>query len=97
MKIQNLKKIVEIFGVISGLKVNMEKSIVVGINTSNVKKDRLDFDLGCSVGGWPLKYLGLPLGGNPMPRFFWNPIIEKIGKMLNGWKKAFISRGGEVG
>ena len=43
-----------------------------------------------------IKYLGLPLGGNPMSVEFWRPIIEKVVKRLDGWKKGFLSRGGRV-
>ena len=48
------------------------------------------------MGEWPLKYLGLPLGGNPLVMTFWDPIIERIGNKLNGWKRAFISKGGRL-
>ena len=50
VKIKSLK-IVDIFGIISGLKINMEKSTIMGINISKDKIDRLDLELGCLVGG----------------------------------------------
>ncbi|KAL5565627.1 hypothetical protein UlMin_028791 [Ulmus minor] len=27
---------------------------------------------------------------------FWNPVIEKVSKRLDGWKKAFLSKGGRL-
>ena len=45
-KFQNLKKIVEVFGIISSFKVKMEKSGVVGITISQDKMNRLAFELG---------------------------------------------------
>ncbi|KAH9745615.1 S4 RNA-binding domain-containing protein [Citrus sinensis] len=44
--------------------------------------------VGCESGDWPLKYLGLPLGGNPKAVEFWAPVLEKVEKRLDGWRKA---------
>ena len=52
--------------------------------------------LGCEPGLWPTKYLGMPLGGNPCSRTFWEPVISKIFKRLDGWKRAFLSKGGRL-
>lgn len=41
-----------------------------------------------------MKYLGLPLGGNPRAVSSWNMVVEKVERRLEGWKKAFLSRGG---
>ncbi|KAL5538425.1 hypothetical protein UlMin_043523 [Ulmus minor] len=43
-----------------------------------------------------MKYLGLPLGGNPNSTEFWNPVVEKVGKRLDGWKKSVLSKGGRL-
>lgn len=44
------------------------------------------------MGRWPLNYLGLPLERNQeLP--FWDPVVEKVEKRLNGWSKALLSRG----
>ncbi|KAL6346450.1 hypothetical protein AAG906_033246 [Vitis piasezkii] len=45
---------------------------------------------------WPLSYLGLPLGGNPKTIGFWDPVIERISRRLDGWKKAYLSLGGRM-
>ena len=74
----------------------MEKSSLVGINLDDALVDSFASRLGCVVGLWPTKYLGLPLRGNPMSVEFWRPVIEKIAKELDGWKKVFLSRRGRV-
>ena len=56
----------------------------------------LKFFTVCSGLKWPLKYLGLPLWGNPVSFKFWSPVIEKVSNRLDGWKKGFLSRGGRV-
>lgn len=95
-KFLNLKIILQIFELVSGLKVNMGKCSVVGINCDGVKIQRLADFLGCSVGEWPLAYLGLPLGGNPYAESFWSPVVERVRKRLDGWKRALISKGGRL-
>jgi hypothetical protein len=70
------------FSTISGLKINKAKCSLVGINSDERKIERLAQSWGCEVGTWPLKYLGLPLGGNPRALNFWNPIMEKVEKLL---------------
>ena len=52
--------------------------------------------LGCEVGHWPLQYLRMPLGGNPCRQLFWEPIVSKVRKRLDGWKRSFLSRGGRL-
>ncbi|RVW26237.1 putative mitochondrial protein [Vitis vinifera] len=49
--------------------------------------------LDCKASGWPILYLGLPLGGNPKACGFWDPVIERISRRLNGWQKAYLSFG----
>ncbi|PON69194.1 LOW QUALITY PROTEIN: hypothetical protein PanWU01x14_089170 [Parasponia andersonii] len=42
------------------------------------------------------KYLGMPLGGIPRKIDFWKLGTAKVAKKLDGWKKAFLSRGGRL-
>ena len=51
---------------------------------------------GCRVSKWPLSYLSLPLGGNPKKIGFWDPLVERISRRLDCWKKAFLSLGGRI-
>ncbi|RVW63563.1 putative ribonuclease H protein [Vitis vinifera] len=39
---------------------------------------------------------GLLLGGNPKTIGFWDPVVERISRRLDGWKKAFLSMGGRI-
>lgn len=56
--LSNLSSILEIFCLISGLKVNLDKSIILEINLEENRLSRLASVVGCSVGSWPVKYLG---------------------------------------
>lgn len=51
---------------------------------------------GCTVQQWPLKYLGMPLGGNPRSISFWDLVVERVNKKLVRWKKFYISLGGRI-
>ncbi|RVW50857.1 Transposon TX1 uncharacterized 149 kDa protein [Vitis vinifera] len=72
-ELQTLKSLLLVFGQISGLKVNLDKSFRLAI-----------------------LYLGLPLGGNPTACGFWDPVIERISRRLDGWQKAYLSFGGRI-
>ncbi|RVW64320.1 hypothetical protein CK203_047007 [Vitis vinifera] len=62
---QTLKFILLVFGQIYGLKVNLDKSNLYGINLDQDHLSKLALLLDCKVSDWPILYLGLPLGGNP--------------------------------
>ena len=65
-ELQILKSLLLVFGQISGLKVNLDKSNLFGINLDQNHLSRLALLLECKATDWPILYLGLPLGGNPI-------------------------------
>ena len=95
-ELHSLKLILLLFGRLSRLRINLNKSTFSGINISQDQTARLASLLECAVSDWPLSYLGLPLGGNPNSLFFWDPVLDKVSRRLNGWKKAFLSLGGKI-
>ncbi|RVW33139.1 putative ribonuclease H protein [Vitis vinifera] len=95
-ELQTLKSLLLVFGQISGLKVNLDKSNLFGINLDQNHLSRLALMLDCKASDWPILYLGLPLGGNPTACGFWDPVIERISRRLDGWQKAYLSLGGRI-
>ncbi|RVW12452.1 LINE-1 retrotransposable element ORF2 protein [Vitis vinifera] len=95
-EVQTLKSLLLVFGQISGLKVNLDKSNLFGINLDQNHLSRLALLLDCKASNWPILYLGLPLGGNPTACGFWDPVIERISRRLDGWQKAYLSFGGRI-
>ncbi|RVX18806.1 putative mitochondrial protein [Vitis vinifera] len=69
------------------LKVNLDKSNIYGINLDQAHLSRLAETLEYKASGWPILYLGLPLGGNPRAGGFWDPVIERISRRLDGWQR----------
>ncbi|XP_073035927.1 uncharacterized protein [Primulina eburnea] len=80
----------------SGLKINLDKSAILGLNHSDFEVEEMAKELGCRREQWPIKYLGAPLGGNPSKMEFWEPVVSKFSKKLANWKKSFLSRGGRL-
>ena len=87
--VQNLKIILLAFGQVSGLKINLEKSTILGINTRQELLPSLALIFYCRVSEWPFSYLGLPLGENPKTIDF---RIRWLREYQGGWmvgKKPF--------
>ena len=83
------------FQAFTSLKVNMGKSEIVPIGeVSNIQT--LANILQCKVGRLPMIYLGVPLGTLYKTTSIWNPILERMEKMLLGWKRLYLSKGGRL-
>ncbi|RVX05015.1 putative mitochondrial protein [Vitis vinifera] len=95
-ELQTLKSLLLVFRQISGLKVNLDKSNLFGINLDQNHLSRLALLLDCKASDWPILYPGLPLGGNSIACRFWDPVIERISRRLDGWQKAYLSFGGRI-
>ena len=59
----NYRRILDCFGVMSGLQINYDKSIVIPIHYDRVWVYKVKSVLGCSKVSLPLQYLGNTLGG----------------------------------
>ncbi|WKA01908.1 hypothetical protein VitviT2T_020160 [Vitis vinifera] len=90
-ELHTLKSLLLVFEHISRLKVNLDKSNIYGINLDQNHISRLAELLECKASGWPMLYLGLSLEGNPKAYGFWDSVIERISRRLNGWQKAYLS------
>ncbi|RVW15154.1 Transposon TX1 uncharacterized 149 kDa protein [Vitis vinifera] len=64
-ELHTLKSLLLVFEHISRLKVNLDKSIIYGINLDQNHISRLAELLECKTSGWPILYLGLSLKGIP--------------------------------
>lgn len=72
--------ILDDFGRKAGLTINLDESVLLGLNRSEEELAEMALELGCKQGEWPINYLGLPLGGNPRRIEFWEPVISKMSK-----------------
>lgn len=88
-----LKRILDMFADPIGLKVNYSKSVMVPINTTQVKLNQLANMFDCQARSLPFTYLGLPLGLTKptIEEFF--PLIKKVERRL-GSISNMLSQGG---
>lgn len=56
----------------------MSKTSLASIEVRRDELSQFAQILGCKTDVWPLKYLGLPLGGFPRSLSFWDLVIERI-------------------
>jgi hypothetical protein len=45
---------------------------------------------------FPMKYLGMPIDENKLVASQWDPVEEKFGKNIVGWKGSMLSIGDRV-
>lgn len=62
--LRNIKKVLILFHLASGLQVNFHKSSLFGINIEESWLKSAAQSLHCKIGKFPFLYLGLPIGGN---------------------------------
>ncbi|GJV02489.1 RNA-directed DNA polymerase, eukaryota, reverse transcriptase zinc-binding domain protein [Tanacetum coccineum] len=93
---QNLICTLRCFYLISGLKINVHKSKVLGVGVSDIEVSNMAKIIGCGVANFPLKYLGVPVGCNMGRISSWNAIIQKFSNKLSLWKARLLSVGGRL-
>lgn len=77
-----MKRIMRCFELASGLKVNMQKSILVGVNClAEVLRPSANI-LHCKVGCLPIQYLWLHVGANQRLKEVWDSVRDKVKKKL---------------
>lgn len=79
---RNLRCILFILEAVSGLEVNLRKSILSPVgNVPNVAESATI--LGCDLVQLPITYLGLPFGVKSSLKSIWNRVIERMGSKLS--------------
>jgi hypothetical protein len=94
--VRALRSVLVLFELMSGLKVNFHKSMLVGVNISESWLHEAASALRCRVGKVPFLYLGLPIGGDPRRLGFWEPVWTRIRNILSGWQSRFLSFSGRL-
>ncbi|CAJ2667239.1 unnamed protein product [Trifolium pratense] len=94
--VRALRALLVLFETMSGLKVNFNKSMLVGVNIPESWLGEAASALCCKVGKIPFLYLGLPIGGDSRRLGFWKSMLERLKNRLSGWKSRFLSFGGRL-
>nr|XP_025662026.1 uncharacterized protein LOC112757684 [Arachis hypogaea] len=89
---QNYKRLLRWFELMSGLSINFDKSSLISLNCEEQWVQRMCRLWGCKEGTLPVKYLGVPLGANPRLVKTWKPIIDKVEEKLSLWKAKVLNK-----
>jgi hypothetical protein len=94
---KNLKWILSYFELMSGMRINYHKSELVAINPSEMEEVQEFADIfGCPVGDFPIKYLGISLHYQKLRMEDLQPLIDKIIKMIAGWRGKLLTQAGRL-
>jgi hypothetical protein len=93
---RNLKWVLTCFEQVSGMKINYEKSELVPINLDQDETELIKEIMGCVVGAFPIKYLGIPLHHDNLRREDLQALIDKMLKRIAGWRGKLISYAARV-
>ena len=94
--IVSYRRILDCFGVMSGLRINYDKSALIPIHCDEVWVEQMKDILGCTVLSLPIRYLGILLGANSNRVETWQPVIHSIKKRLSSWKSHILSKAGRI-
>nr|GEV46715.1 RNA-directed DNA polymerase, eukaryota [Tanacetum cinerariifolium] len=94
--LSGITRILYCFSLLSGLKINLIKSQILGIGISNDIVAAAALTLGCSVLKNPFKYLEVMVGGNNSTTQAWDDTINKLKARLSNWKLKTLSVGGRL-
>nr|GFB70270.1 RNA-directed DNA polymerase, eukaryota, reverse transcriptase zinc-binding domain protein [Tanacetum cinerariifolium] len=93
---ENITRILNIFYIAFGLKINFHKSNVFGVRVSNSEVVFIAAFTGCEACSFPFSYLGLPIGSNMSRIANWQIFIDRFKARLSGWKVNLLSIGSRL-
>jgi hypothetical protein len=79
------KAILQVFGEVSGLVVNLSKSQAIPIRCDDINIDNLLQPVGLRVSTLPCTYLGMPLSLRRLRKIDIQPLTDKIAARLGHW------------
>nr|GEW24058.1 RNA-directed DNA polymerase, eukaryota, reverse transcriptase zinc-binding domain protein [Tanacetum cinerariifolium] len=94
LNIDTLVQVFECFYRASGLRINMCKSKLMGVNVEDEKIQNVASKLGCLVLKAPFTYLGTKVGENMSRKEAWKEVVNKVLSRLSKWKTKTLSIGG---
>jgi hypothetical protein len=91
-----LHHMINIFGELSSLRLNRDKSSLVCFGLSEEEQGALVVVLMSPRISLPIRYLGLPLRCTRMKKRDWSYLFDKITVKLDGWHSSLLSKGGRL-
>nr|GEY50572.1 RNA-directed DNA polymerase, eukaryota, reverse transcriptase zinc-binding domain protein [Tanacetum cinerariifolium] len=94
--INTLMSVLECFNKASGLRINMSKSKLMGINVDNARIKGAALKLGCLSFSTPFSFLGTMVGGSMCRIQTWADVVQRVKNRLSKWKMKMLSIGGRL-
>ncbi|GJY79976.1 RNA-directed DNA polymerase, eukaryota, reverse transcriptase zinc-binding domain protein [Tanacetum coccineum] len=94
--LENIIRVLHVFYLASGLKINIHKSNIYGIGVNEDEVYNMASNAGCIAGNIPFNYLGLPIGSNMKSISSWKILIDRFRSRLSTWKASLLSIGGRL-
>nr|GFA38215.1 reverse transcriptase domain, reverse transcriptase zinc-binding domain protein [Tanacetum cinerariifolium] len=91
--LENVIRVLHVFYLDSGLKINMHKSNIYGIGVNEEEVYNMASNAGCSAGNIPFNYLGLPIGSNMKSTASRKVLVDRFRSRLSTWKANLLSIG----
>ncbi|GJY02233.1 hypothetical protein Tco_0360385 [Tanacetum coccineum] len=96
LNIDSLVRVLDCFFRASGLRINMCKSKIMGVNVEDEMVKNAASKLGCLVLKTPFAYLGTKVEGNMSRKQAWKEVVDKVLSRLSRWKMKLLSIGGRL-
>lgn len=91
-----IKRVLQCFQILSGMKINFNKSHLHGFRQNAAFISEWAELLGCQEGGSSFKYLGASIGSTTRRGSFWQPLIDRIRAKIKSLHSENISIAGKV-
>lgn len=95
IEVRRLFIILMLFEVLTGLKLNLEKSSMISVGADDLVVE-LSSEFGCKVEFLPVSYLGMPIGAGRRCTLIWEIIIQRMQKKIAPWKRKFLNKAGRL-
>jgi hypothetical protein len=93
-ELHHITQVLNFFGNCSGLKVNLSKTEIFPIRCDETLVSETLTDFPGKISAFSGKYLGQPLHTSKLRRVDVQPLLDKIGARIAGWKGKLLSMAG---
>ncbi|GKB80140.1 RNA-directed DNA polymerase, eukaryota, partial [Tanacetum coccineum] len=94
--IDTIVNVLDCFHRASGIRINMNKSKLIGISVEEDKVVITASKIGCLILKTPFSYLGSKVGGLMSRIQSWNEVVDRVIARLSKWKIKTLSIGGTL-
>ncbi|GJT63328.1 RNA-directed DNA polymerase, eukaryota, reverse transcriptase zinc-binding domain protein [Tanacetum coccineum] len=91
--IDTIVHVLDCFHRVSGMRINMNKSKLIGISVEEDKVAIAASKFGCLILKTPFSYLGSKVGGLMSRIQSWNEVVDRVTARLSKWKMKTLSIG----